>query len=153
MIRTRRFFLAVVAAAALAAPALQPGEAQAREPRTLACSVSIEYLLNGTLRSTYAKDFTVAPGVPFSDDASTAIRFKFFDAFAAVAADGKSTDVGVSYFADTGALESVDFRTDLNVRKGKEPATTAATSTYWSSVGVAGEHTTKWSLTCSTLDD
>lgn len=149
MRKTSRLVLGALAATALMAP----GSAHARAPRTIACSVSVNYLLNNTLRSSYVRDFTVVPGTPFSEDLSNAIRFKYVDAVATLDADGKSTDVAFSFYADVSAIESADFRTDLQVSNDKTPATTSATSTYWSSFGVPGNHTTRWSLTCAALDD
>lgn len=149
MTRTRRFLTGMLAAAALVAPMT----AHAGGPKPLACSASVDYLLNGTVRNSYARDFTVAPGAPFSEDLSTAIRFKFIDAIATVEPDGKTTSVKFFYYADVGAIESADFSTELRVAGDKKPVTTSADSTYWSSFGVAGNHTTKWSLTCSVIDD
>ena len=149
MTRTKRFILGVLAAAAFAAPTA----AQAGGPKTISCSANVQYLLNNTLRNSYTRDFTVAPGVPFSEDLSNAIRFKFIDAVATLDADGKSTNVRFVYYADVSAIESADFSTELKVPGDKKPVTTSADSTYWSSFGVAGLHTTKWSLTCVTLDD
>ena len=149
MTRTKRFILGALAAAALVAPAA----AHAGGPKTISCSANVQYLLNNTLRNSYTRDFTVAPGVPFSEDLSNAIRFKFIDAIATLEPDGKTTNVRFLYYADVSAIESADFSTELKVPGDKKPVTTSARNSYWSSFGVAGEHTTKWSLTCVTLDD
>lgn len=148
VLHTRHFIMGIVMAA-LAAPIV----AQAGEPRAVGCSVSVTYLLNGVARSTYERSFSVSPGAPFSDDFSTATRFRFFDAAATLEADGKTTTVAVSYFNDVGVLESVDFRTQLAVGSDRLPRSTSATHTYWSSVGIAGDHTTTYQLTCQALKD
>lgn len=149
MTRTKRFILGALAAVALVAPTA----ALAGGPRTISCSADVQYLLNNTLRSSYTRTFTVTPGTPFSEDLSNAIRFKFIDAIATLEPDGKTTSVRFLYYADVSAIESADFSTDLKVPGDKKPVTTSADSTYWSSFGVAGNHTTKWSLTCVALDD
>ncbi len=149
MTRTKRFILGALAAAAVVAPTA----ARAGGPKTISCSADVQYLLNNTVRNSYTRDFTVVPGVPFSEDLSTVIRFKFIDAVATLDADGKSTNVAFAYYADVSAIEFTEVRTDLKVPGDKKPVTTSARNSYWSSFGVAGEHTTKWSLTCVTLDD
>lgn len=149
MTRTKRLILGALAAAAVAAPTA----AHARGPRTISCSADVQYLLNNTLRNSYTRTFTVTPEVPFSEDLSNAIRFKFIDAIATLEPDGRTTNVKFLYYADVSAIESADFGTDLKVPGDKKPVTTSADSTYWSSFGVAGNHTTKWSLTCVAIDD
>ena len=137
----------------MAAISVAPMAANASEPRTAACSVSVTYLLNNVVRSTYVKDFVVSPGAPFSDDFSTVTRFRFFDASATLAADGKSTTVSINYYNDIGVFESVDFDTALTLHDDKSPESTAGRHSYWSSLGVAGEHTTRYELTCQLLKD
>lgn len=149
MLNTRQliagFFMAALCTAPLAA--------HAGEPPAVGCSVSVTYLLNRVVRSTYATDFTVTPTAPFADDFSTAVRFRYFDALASRDADGKATDVSISYYNDVGVFEFVDLRTALSVREDRRPQTTSGEHTYWSSLGVAGEHTTRWVLTCEALKD
>lgn len=136
----------------LAVSCLLPVGAQARAPRSAACSVSIDYLLNTTLRSAYQKDFVVEPGVVFEDDFSTAVRFRYLDAWSTVAADGKTTTVSIAYYNDIGVLDFIDLRTEVTL-DDKDARTSTGQSSYWSSVGIAGEHITKYTLTCHLLDD
>lgn len=149
MTRTKRFILGALAAAAFVVPMT----AYAGGPKPVSCSADVQYLLNNTVRSSYARTFTVAPGTPFSEDLSNAIRFKWIDAIATLEPDGKTTNVRFMFYADVSAIESADFSTDIEVPGDKKPVTTSASSTYWSSFGVAGNHTTKWSITCVGLDD
>lgn len=149
MMNTRQliagFFLAAFCAA--------PFAAHAGEPRAVGCAVSVTYLLNRVVRSTYARDFTVSPTAPYSDDFSTAVRFRYFDALASREADAKATSVSISYYNDIGVFEFIDLRTALSVGDDRQPRTTSGEQTYWSSLGVAGEHTTQWTLTCQALKD
>lgn len=149
MSKTTRLFLA----AALAASITAPLTASAAELRNVSCSVSVNYLLNNVVRSAYQKDFVIAPGVAFQDDFSTFTRFRFLDASSRLEADGKTTSVSLSYYNDVGVFEAVDFRTELKIHDDKTPETASGTHSYWSSLGVAGDHTTSYSLTCRVLKD
>lgn len=135
-----------------AASCLLPVGAQAREPRSAACSVSINYSLGTNLRSAYQKDFVVEPGVVFEDDFSTAVRFRYLDAWSTVADDGKTTTVSIAYYNDIGVFEFIDLRTEVAL-DDKEARTSTGSSSYWSSAGIAGEHITKYTLTCRLLED
>lgn len=136
----------------LAASCLMPLGAQAREPQSAACSVSINYLLGSSVRSAYQKDFVVEPGVVFEDDFSTPIRFRYLDAWSTVAADGKTTTVSIAYYNDIGVFEFIDLRTEVTLND-KDAQTSTGSSSYWSELGVAGEHITKYTLTCRLLDN
>lgn len=144
---------ASLVAGALVALALAPAPARAGEPRSATCSVNVTYLVNNTVRSTYLKDFSVAPGAPFSDDFSTATRFRYFDSSAQLDADGRALTVTMSYYNDVGVFEFVDLRSEVKVRDDRQAQTATGTSTYWSSLGIAGEHTTRWTLTCQVPKD
>ncbi len=149
MSRTKHFILASILAAGLFAPL----NAHAAELRSVACSVSVNYLLNGVVRAPYQKDFVITPGTTFEDDFSTFTRFRIFDASTRLEADNKTTTVSFSYYNDVGVFEAIDFRTELKLRNDRTPETTSATHTYWSSLGVAGNHTTDYSFTCQVLKD
>lgn len=141
---TSKLVPTLLAAAALAAPALAYAEA----PRSIACSVQVDYLFDNVLRSTYQRDFTVSPGATFSDDFSTATRFGFFDASTTLEAD-RSYVVRVAYFHDVGVFDWVDLRTDLTLRADRVAETNRASHSYFTSLGAAGERTTNWTLTCT----
>ncbi len=133
MSRTKQFILASILAAGLFAPL----NANAAELRSVACSVSVNYLLNGVVRAPYQKDFVITPGTTFEDDFSTITRFRIFDASTRLEADNKTTTVSFSYYNDVGVFEAIDFRTELKLRNDRTPETTSGTHTYWSSLGVA----------------
>jgi hypothetical protein len=143
----------LILASILAAGCVAPIHANAAELRSVVCSVSVNYLLNGVVRAPYQKDFVIAPGVVFEDDFSTFTRFRIFDASSRLEADTKSTTVSISYYNDVGVFEAIDFNTELQLRDDRTPETTSGTHTYWSSLGVAGSHTTSYALTCRVLKD
>ena len=130
---------------------LAPINAQAAEPRNVACSVTVDYLLNDVVRAPYQRDFVIAPGVGFQDDFSTATRFRYLDASTRLEADGKTTTISFSYYNDVGVFEAIDFRTELKVRDDRVPQTTSGSHTYWSSLGEADNHTTDYTITCIVL--
>lgn len=129
----------------LALSALTPIAAQAANPRPVSCSITVDYLAHGLLRSTYTKDFEIAPGTTFSDDFSTVVRFGFFDAWTSLDDNG-DTVVSLSFYRDVTALEYIDLRTSLTVATSK-PAKTEGSSAHWQSQ--IGERTTRWLATCS----
>ncbi len=145
MSHATRLFLGTVLALATA---LSPRAAHAAEPKSATCSVQVDYLVNGVNRSTYTNQFTVAPGVNFSDDFSSVTRFRFFGASATLSGDRKSLSIVLSYYNDVGVFETVDFSTTLVVRDDRLPQTAATTHTYFSSLGAAGNHTTQYAFTC-----
>lgn len=133
------------AAALLLAATLTPA-AQA-QALTVSCDVSIQYLLNGSLMDTYARAFQVSEGVPYSEDFSTATRFKFFDAsFAREVNQGR---VSISYYNDVGVFSTVQLNTSLVMRKRTGVETTGGDHTYSTSQGAAGNHETRWTLSCA----
>lgn len=123
--------------------------AQAEQPRSLACSVSVDNLLNGATRYAYRKDFALLPDVPYSDDFSSATRFRFFDAWSYLE-DGK-TVVAISYFNDIGVFDSVDFGTSMKINEVNNVDTSSGSFTYSTSQGIRGNHTTNYTLTCTRL--
>jgi len=136
----------LMAAAAVASIGTSPAT-NAGEPRGVTCTVTLTYMLNGTVRAPYANVFTVLDGATFEDDFSTATRFRFFTATARPEAD-KSVTVMISYYNDVGVFEAVDFTTQVRVADDRAPVTNSGSHTYWSSLGVAGDHTTDYSFTC-----
>ncbi|MEQ1514059.1 MAG: hypothetical protein ABL934_15435 [Lysobacteraceae bacterium] len=115
---------------------------------TMACSVSVEYKRNNVSRLVYTKDFTVAPDAPFSDDFSTATRFRFFDATVA-RVDG-IPEVAAVFDADVDVFNAVDFGTVLKVHDESKGETQTGNSSFFTSVpGAAGSHRTEYTLTCA----
>ncbi len=137
--------LTVVMAAGVATPI----SASASQTEGVSCSVAISYVLNGAVRESYQKDFVVAPAAPISDDFSTFTRFKFFDATTRRESGASIVDIG--YYSDVGVFNSIDFRTRLTLRDDKSTETASGSHTYFVSLGVAGEHTTNYNLTCQRL--
>jgi hypothetical protein len=114
----------------------------------MACSVSVEYKRNNVSRLVYTKDFTVAPDAPFSDDFSTATRFRFFDA-TVVRVDGVP-EVAAVFDADVDVFNAVDFGTVLKVKdESKGETQTGNSSFFTSAAGAAGSHRTEYTLTCA----
>jgi hypothetical protein len=134
---------ALTAAAALALPSL----AQAAQGNTfsLNCSVAIDYV-NGTVSEPYRKDFVVGSGVAFADDFSTPIRQKRFVASAARQAG--NLVVAIDYFNDVGVFHSVAFSTQLALREGRNIDSTSGSHVFSTSIGVPGNHTTNYTLSC-----
>lgn len=113
----------------------------------MACTVSVVYKRSGTIRMTYDKSFVVAPDAPFSDDFSTATRFRFFDA-SVERIDG-APQVAVVFDADVDVFNAVDFGVALKVRDESNGETLAGNTSFFSSVpGAAGAHRTDYTLTC-----
>jgi hypothetical protein len=140
-----KLLLVSVTAAVIAAPIA----VNASELRTVACSVTINYLVNDVVRAPYQKDFVLTPDAAFTDDFSTVTRFRFFDA--ATHLDDGDTVVTISYFNDVGVFEFVDFRTQLKIRDDGKVETNSGAHTYFTSLGAAGEHTTEYMLACARL--
>lgn len=129
---------------------LQAAAATGNNPAndTMACSVSVEYKRNNVSRLVYTKDFTVAPDAPFSDDFSTATRFRFFDA-TVVRVDGVP-EVAAVFDADVDVFNAVDFGTVLKVKdESKGETQTGNSSFFTSAAGAAGSHRTEYTLTCA----
>ncbi|HEX4942940.1 MAG TPA: hypothetical protein VFV55_01230 [Usitatibacteraceae bacterium] len=121
--------------------------ADASEIRSVACTVTVDYLLNGVLRAPYRKDFVVNPGEFFQDDFSTFTRFRAFEASTRL--ETGNTVVAIDYFNDVGVFESVDLSTTLTLRDNDE--TISGSHSYFTSLGIAGEHTTNYTLACRRL--
>lgn len=142
----RRSLSCAVLLSCLAAPAFG---ASGPDPAgdTMACTVDVVYKRSGTVRMTYTKDFLVAPDAPFTDDFSTATRFRFFDA-TVQRVDGVP-NVAVVFDADVDVFNAVDFGTVLKVRDESNGETQTGDSSFFTSVpGAAGSHRTDYTLTC-----
>lgn len=143
---SRTTLVSALALVTLAVAAPAGAHADAVDP--MACSVSVEYSLTSAVRLTYAKDFVVAPDAPFSDDFSTATRFRFFDASMTIV-DGRPL-VTVSFDADVSVFNAVAFGTELLVTDPTHGSSTRGSSGFFTSVpGAAGAHRTRYTLTCA----
>jgi hypothetical protein len=141
--------LKLIFASVVVASVAAPITVQASQTDSVTCSVAISYVLNGSLRESYQKDFVVAPTAPISDDFSTFTRFKFFDA--STRRESGASVVDISYYSDVGVFDSIDFRTKLTLRDDKASETASGSHTYFASLGLVGEHTTNYNLTCQRL--
>lgn len=112
----------------------------------MACSVSIAYSLNGVDRMSYVREFTVSPDAPFSDDASTFLRFKWFDA--SMTRENGVPVVSISFFGEVSTFNAVDLATSLKVKDESHGETTENNTTFFSGIGVVGTHNTRYALTC-----
>lgn len=141
-------------AASLAFGAAVVGTAQAAEIRPVTCSVTIEYLRNDLLRSSYKRDFVVMPGETYFDDFSTAVRFGDFTATTRL--EGNDTVVDVRYYNETTVFDTVQLNTKVALLNGNPNSSTGEhifTTPAPTSTGVINyvEHTTRYSLSCQRL--
>ena len=143
MSRTRSTLYTCAAVAALALAT--PNAANAAERIRLGCNVAVTYAFNGTVQETYAKDFVVEGGVAFSDDFSTSLRQKSFTANAV--REASSVVVTIDYFNDVGVFHSVGLTGRLAMN-GQNQASTSGTNFFSTSLGVAGNHSTDYTLVC-----
>jgi hypothetical protein len=96
---------------------------------------------------TYAKVFEVSPTVPFSDDFSTLVRFKFFDALMAV--ESGIPVVKINFDADVSVFNAVSFEASLKVRDASNGETISGNNGFYSSIsGAGGANVTKYTLSC-----
>jgi hypothetical protein len=128
-----------------AAAFASPFAAHAQAATGAACRVAIDYDISGVAEP-YAMDFSVAPGADFVDDFSTGTRLKVFTANAAQSAGGLV--VKINYFNDVGVFDSISLDTQLKFRGGRRFESTSGTHVYATSLGVVGNHTTTYSLSC-----
>ena len=139
----------LVSMAVVLATLAAPMAVNAANPATVACSVAVDYTLNGVVLEPYRKAFNLQLGVGFSDDFSTPTRMKTFTA--TVAREAGHLVVAIDYFNDVGVFNSVGFNTRLSLHDGKGIETTAGSHTFSTSLGVTGNHTTNHTLTCRRL--
>lgn len=120
--------------------------ANAASDDALACSVAVNFTSSsGSL--TYAKVFEVSPTAPFSDDFSTQVRFKFFDASMAV--ESGIPVVKINFDADVSVFNAVTFEASLKVRDASTGETISGSNGFYSSIpGAGGANLTKYTLAC-----
>ena len=150
MLKLLKAFTAAVVAVAAVGVAV-PVAASASKADVMACSVSVVYSLNNVDRMTYVKDFEVDPETPFSDDASTFFRIKWFDA-SMTRLSGDAV-VSISFFGEVSTFNQVDIATSLKVKDESHGETTESNTSFYSGIGVIGSHNTRYSLTCKSAKD
>ena len=136
-----------IAAAGIVAPL----HAAAKTPDTVSCSVVLDYSINRVLRLPFSQSFTVAPGVDFDYDFSTATRFRYFQAKAEADATTGDTTVTINYYNDVGVFTFIELGTSVKVTNHKDVFTAVGKSTFFTSQGTAGEHTTDYELSCAVV--
>ena len=127
----------VVAAFAIATNAVAAGAS---------CRVAVDYSLDATTVESYRKDFVVEPGVDFVDDFSTQTRFKEFSASAT--SDGDETVVSINYFSDVDTFDTISLDAHVTIRGNRKTDSTSGRHTFSTSLGIAGNHETTYSLAC-----
>lgn len=140
MSRVHNAMSALVAGLILSVPAA----AAADQIEAQACVVNVEYFQGTALRLTYAKEFQVGVDAPFSDDFSTATRFRFFDAW--LTADNGVPVVTISFDADVNVFNAVAFQASLKVQDQTHGETTTGRTGFFGSQ--VGSNTTNYTVTC-----
>ena len=143
----KRLLLGVVACC-LFSVSFSPVANASDELKPVSCEVSIDYLVNSTLRFPYQKSIVVQPGLTFEDDFSTVIRFRYLTASTRL--EGEDTIVSIFYYNDVGVFDFIDFRTDIKLKSGK-PGETTGRSSYFTSIGSPGERITAYNISCERL--
>lgn len=149
MQRTRFPITLALAAAALALPL-----SAAAGETSVACSVAVDYVLNGNPVQLYRKDFVVTESAAFFDDFSTPARFRTFSA--SVTRQNGDAVVAIDYFNDVGVFVSIGFDTALTLRGGGNLGSTSGSHATYVSTGVSpgavgGSHVTNHLLSCRRL--
>lgn len=92
----------------------------------------------------YHAEFQLDEGEVFSDDFSTATRFKFFDA--ALSKVNNDWVMSIDWFADTTVFNSVDFRTDVILPNGQKSSLSSGSHTFFNSTSSTK---TTFSIVCT----
>lgn len=142
MSRTPNLLACAAAAAILAVPMA----AQSADPAVVNCSIAIDYTLNGAALQAYRKDFAIQPGVAFTDDFSSTTRSRTFNA--SVAPEGNNMVVAFDYFNDVDTFDAVSFNARMTLFRGQGIETTSGRQGFSTSLGVAGNHLTSYTLSC-----
>lgn len=138
-------FLASAAALALVAAAVSaPASAAQIEPQ--ACTVNITHTFGQTIVLNYTRDFVVGLDSPYSEDFSTATRFRFFDAFLE---DSNGTPVvTIVLDSDISVFNSIFMNAELQVKDQTKGESTKGQNGFFGSAPGTGNNVTRWDLTC-----
>lgn len=140
-------FAPILAAAAMAAGfAATDAAAKATDP--ILCSLRADYLVNRTLRAPFLHTFTILPGASYDYDFSNVIRQRYLNAKADLDPVTGATTVSISLFQDTSAFNFVEVITSVRVANNNDVFSTAGRSTFFTTLGTAGEHTNDYELSC-----
>lgn len=144
MSKAYRFLMSALAVVMIGAPTV----ASAAENDPMACTVDVKYFQNNTLRLTYTKEFQVAVDAPYTDDFSTATRFRFFDS--RLSYENGIPVVWISWDADVNVFNAVAFQATLKVTDETHGETTTGRSGFFGSS--VGSNATDYTLTCKRAD-
>lgn len=140
-------FLALAATAAALAGLAAPAVSHAAQIEPQQCTVSIVYSLSNTPRLTYDRTFVVGLDSPYSEDFSTATRFRFFDAF--LIDDNGTPVVTIAFDSDVSVFNAVNFTAATKIKDQTKGESDSGSQGFFSSVpGAAGSHITTWTLSC-----
>ncbi|NOT83858.1 MAG: hypothetical protein HOP02_03560 [Methylococcaceae bacterium] len=121
-----------------------PITAQAKQRAvSVSCSVAVN-VSKPEGDEIYQKDFVVQPDVNFSDDFSTLIRQKTFDAYTLTVAG--RTEVTIDYFNDVGVFDALQFNTTFMLPQDREAGSISGKSAAFTS---NGNFTANYTLTCN----
>ncbi len=137
--------LIAAAATALTTPAMAESGSSNEANDTMACTVTVEHKRGNVTNLVYTRDFVVAPSTPYSDDFSTATRFRFFDA--TVARVNGSPEVVFVFDADVDVFNAVNFGSVLRVHDESGGETLTGSSSFFGS-GTTGSQRSFYTLTC-----
>lgn len=140
-------FAQLVIMSALVLGLAAPSPARAAVTDTMACNVQVTYTLNNTTLLSYVKDFQVGVDAPFSDDFSSAIRFRFFDAFLTI--DNGLPVVSIAFDADVSVFNAVAFGDSLPIHDHHGETRSGNSAFFSSSPFSNGSHRTSYTLTCA----
>lgn len=139
-----------LAVLALAAAGLATGlEAHAKNADPIACNVVLDYSINRVLRFPFSQSFVVTPDQPFDYDFSTAVRFRYLQAKSEMDPATGDQTVTINYYNDVGVFTFIELGTTVKVTNNKDTFTSEGKSTFFTSQGTAGEHTTDYTLSCA----
>lgn len=141
MVNVRKGVLALLAVVVLGIPTI--ARAASSDPQL--CSVHVEYYQNQALRLTYDKTFVVSEDAPFTDDFSTATRFRFFDARVTINARGIPV-VFISWDADVNVFNAMAFQADLTVTDQTHGESTHGRAGFFGSA--VGSNSANYFLNC-----
>ena len=136
--------LAAAVVAAATAPAMAATGSGNEANDTMACTISVEHKRGSVTTLVYTRDFVVAPSAPYTDDFSTATRFRFFDATVA-RVDG-APEVAFVFDADVDVFNAVNFGSVLRVNDENKGDTLTGSSSFFGSA--VGSHRSFYTLTC-----
>jgi hypothetical protein len=142
-----RLVFACLAAVGLATPM------SALAAPSASCTVSVDYVYNGTVVEPYVKEFVVESGVTYTDDFSTTTRSKVFTA--SLGREAGKMVVSIDYFNDVGVFYAIGVNTKLTLHGRALETTSGSHGSYISSgvtpSSVGGNHETNYTLMCTRL--